>query len=191
MLEFKTNRTAFYLPPLKKGGRGGFLNNSTKIPPFSKGGAFPCLMLLFSLSLLSGCSLLPWYKPQVVHTKLVFFQIAEQANRDQSFGFDIVAVHSEELLEKLLAMPAGEWFEKREQLKLDFPAELSTWEWEIVPGQRIPMFKLPRHVRKGQGLLAFARYTTEGEHRARLDPYEAVVVGLQERKLEVKPMLLR
>jgi len=120
---------------------------------------------------------------------VIFFQVDKQANLDQSFGLDLVAVDDEKLLEKLLAMSAQEWFDKREQFKLDFPANLRTWEWEIAPGQRLPYFKLPKPVRKAQGLLMFAQYVSEGEHRARLDPYALVLVRLNKQKLEIKPVL--
>ena len=151
--------------------------------------SLPTLGLLILISLLlSACSWIPGYKPQVVFTKVVFFKVDKQANQDQSFGLDLVAVDNKKLLEKLLAMPASEWFSKREQLKLDFPANLRTWEWEIAPGQRLPYFKLPKPVRKARGLLLFAQYASEGAHRARLDPYELVLVRLNKQKFKINPV---
>lgn len=147
-------------------------------------------LFISSILFLSACSWIPGYKPQIVFTKVVFFQVDKQANRNQSFGLDLVAVDNEKLLEKLLAMPAQVWFAEREQLKLDFPANLRTWEWEIAPGQRLPYFELPKPARKARSLLLFAHYVSEGVHRARLDPYEIVLVRLNKQKFEIKPILL-
>lgn len=146
------------------------------------------VLLLGSLGL-AQCAWIPGYKPQTVFTKVVLFKITAHANRDQSFGLDLVAVDNEKLLEKLLAMPAKDWFAKREQLKLDFPADLHTWEWEATPGQQLPLFKLPSRARNAVGLLLFAQYVTEGAHRARLDPYEIVLVQLEKQKMVIRKAL--
>ena len=147
------------------------------------------LLMLLVFTLLTGCALNPWYVPPVVQTKVVYFKNAENANLNQSIPLDLVIIFDKKLVEKFLEMPASEWFAKREQLKRDYPSKLFTWEWELVPGRKIPMFPL-RNTDNAQAILVFANYATEGDHRARLDPYEIVLIELQERKFEIKPVVL-
>jgi type VI secretion system protein len=136
---------------------------------------------------LGGCALNPWYEPPTVFTKLLQFKVAEGANHNQSIAFDLVIVMDEKLLEKLLALGAEEWFTQREQWKRDHPAGLRTWEWELVPGQPVEPFRLSGAA-EAAAVLVFARYSTEGPHRARLDPYEVVTIELGEKGFELRPV---
>ena len=151
-------------------------------------GAFVLLAGLATLLLSAGCALNPWYQPPPVQTRVVYFNNAENANQNQSIAFDLVILYDKELVEKFLEMPASEWFAKREQLKRDHPSKLFTWDWELTPGRRIPMFPV-RGAEGAQALLAFADYSFEGAHRARLDPYEVVMIDFQERKFDIRPVL--
>ncbi len=143
--------------------------------------------LLLALAL-GGCALNPWYEPPVVQTKALYFLNAENTNQNQSVAFDLVIIYEPELVEKLLEMSARQWFSEREQLKRDHPSEFFTWEWEIAPGQVIPLFPL-RGTKGAQALLVFANYASEGVHRARLDPFEVLLIDLQERQFEIRPVL--
>lgn len=147
------------------------------------------LSVVVLLLALTGCALNPWYEAPVVQTKVVYFRNAENANQNQSIPLDLVIIFDKKLVEKFLEMPAKEWFKKREQLKLDYPTKIFTWEWELVPGQKVPMFPL-RNTDGAKAVLVFANYTAEGSHRARLDPFEVVLIELQERKFQIKPVVL-
>ena len=136
---------------------------------------------------LGGCALNPWYHPPKVFTKLLQFKVAEEANLNQSIAFDLVIVLEEPLVEKLLALSAENWFQQREQWKRDQPAGLRTWEWELTPGQQVAPFRVGGAA-EAAAVLVFARYSTEGAHRARLDPYEVVTIELGEKGFELRPV---
>jgi len=105
--------------------------------------------------------------------------VAENANRDNPIAMDVVLVSNYALLTKLAEMPAAEWYEKREQVNRDFLEGIKYWSWEWVPGQTVPELKVPI-VPNAVGGLIFARYSSPGSHRNRIDPFAGVTVRLLE-----------
>src|SRR5215218_4364236 len=67
--------------------------------------------------------------------------VASDANDGNPVAFDLVLVTDETLLEELGEISASEWFEKRNQYRLDYPEEtgLSAGSWEFVPGQDVAL----------------------------------------------------
>lgn len=146
------------------------------------------LLLLLALAAhLTACNSGPSAKSRV-HTKLLAIDVMPKANLDHPVPLDLVIIYDPGVFEALLKLPAKEWFDKREQYKKDFPAQLQTWEWELVPGQVVPFFKLPGNARKAVGALVFANYLSPGNHRARIDPYEGAIVRLTESEMLVLPL---
>ncbi|MCP4702445.1 MAG: type VI secretion protein [Gammaproteobacteria bacterium] len=135
---------------------------------------------------LAGCSVLG--EPQVVFTKVLTFKVDKNANQNNPIAMDLVVIHDKKLLAQVIKLSAREWFEQRSQLKLDYPSVLYTWEWEIVPGQNLSFYKLPENSEDAQAILVFANYQAPGPHRVRLDPYEAVVLRLLEKKFLAEPL---
>lgn len=135
--------------------------------------------LILLLLILSGCG-----KP-IVKTQVVRFDIGKEANNNFPIALDLVLVYDVEIAKQLLELSAQEWFETREQIKRDQPRALITFEWELVPGQEIPTFKMPEAREDAKVALLFANYTTPGLHRARLDPYPAAIVRLGKNEFEV------
>ncbi len=112
--------------------------------------------------------------------------ISEQANKNQPLMVDLVIVNDSELLKQLMELPAEEWFKTREQFKRDYPKRtgFESWEWEWTPGQKVPDLVLPIRVRAEAGLI-FARYHTEGDHRARFDPLKNIFIEFNEEGFQV------
>ncbi|HAI69705.1 MAG TPA: type VI secretion protein [Gammaproteobacteria bacterium] len=135
------------------------------------------------LLLLLGCS------KSIVQTKLITFDVNLNANNNSPIALDVVILYDEALVEQLISLSAKQWYEKREQFKRDYPAILHTWEWEVVPGQVIPFFKIPENTKKAKGALIFANYHSPGLHRARIDPYQGVIVRLLEYEFVVQPLV--
>jgi type VI secretion system protein len=77
-----------------------------------------------------------------------------------------------------MKMTASEWFEKRDQIKLDYPKELDLgnrrWEW--VPGQVVQLAPIPVKAEIVGGLV-FANYFTPGAHRAPINPRKDIVIN--------------
>jgi type VI secretion system protein len=124
-----------------------------------------------------------------VQTRLIAVDVAPTANLNHPIAMDLLVIYNRALFEDLLKISANEWFEKRAQYKLDYPSLLQSWEWELVPGQVVPFFKLPPGTRKAVGALIFANYVSPGNHRARIDPFQGVVVRLKENEFTVMPLL--
>lgn len=132
------------------------------------------LRALLIVMLITGCSLL---KPSI-KLKHISFTVASSANNDTPIPVDLVAVDDEELLKRLLALPAAQWFEQRAQLQRDFPAALYVWSRELVPGQRAEVDDPPINGRSGMAVLVFAGYSSPGMHRLRLDQQKSVQLYL-------------
>lgn len=105
--------------------------------------------------------------------------ISPEANKNNPVAFDLVLVTDKKLLQELTKMTAGEWFEKRDQIRLDYPKELELgnrrWEW--VPGQVVQIAPISVKVEIVGGLV-FANYFTPGAHRAPINPRKGVVINL-------------
>src|SRR5882762_5759170 len=67
----------------------------------------------------------------------IMVDIAQKANLDNPIALDLVVVYDKGLLKQLEGLTAKDWFEKRQQIKLNYPRDsgLDCWSWEWVPGQ--------------------------------------------------------
>src|SRR6266404_7805694 len=72
-------------------------------------------------------------------------EVSPQANDGNPVAFDLVLVTDKELLKKLMKISASEWFENRNQYRLDYPEEkgLRAGSWEWVPGQVVRLEPIP------------------------------------------------
>jgi len=145
----------------------------------------PRLLIIFliTLSLLTACS---GGNDLVVKIQRLAFEVDKKANLDHPIAMDLLIIYDDELLKQVVTLSAQEWFAKRSQFKRDYPATLSTWEWEVVPGQTLPFFQLPANSEQAKGVILFAHYKTAGTHRLRLDPLPWAVIKLQEQEVTVK-----
>ncbi|HXM33185.1 MAG TPA: hypothetical protein VN921_05980 [Chthoniobacterales bacterium] len=116
-------------------------------------------------------------------------KVSSQANDDNPVAFDLVLVTDKELLKELMKISASDWFENRNQYRLDYPEEtgLSAGSWEWVPGQVValePITVEPAIV----GGVIFANYFTPGAHRARINPRKDFLVNLGAADFTVTPL---
>lgn len=100
--------------------------------------------------------------------------VSPQANNNNPVALDLVLVKDKKLFLELKKISAGEWFEKRNQYRLDYSKELGlragNWEW--VPGQAVKIDPMPFKDKVAGGLV-FANYLTAGTHRAVIDTSKA------------------
>src|SRR5215210_4630396 len=120
------------------------------------------------LVLLSACGVRVPLRPASKLTIKV--AVSPQANNNNPVALDLVLVKDKKLLKELMKLPASEWFQKRNQYRLDYPKEtgLSAGSWEWVPGQVVKIDPMTLR-NKFSGGLIFANYFTEGSHRALID----------------------
>ncbi|MCP4702446.1 MAG: hypothetical protein GY862_37145 [Gammaproteobacteria bacterium] len=140
------------------------------------------LEALALLLLLAACGKTP------VLTKTVEFDVGKKANFNSPVAVDLVAVDDISLLWQISRLSAREWFDRRRQFQHDFPLDLQIWEWELVPGEEIPVFEIPNKGKEAMGLMIFANYAAPGLHRVRIGPFAGVLIRLMENELAVYPL---
>ena len=116
----------------------------------------------------------------------VIVTVSPEVNQNSPVAVEFVVVYKKPLLEKLLAMPASDWFARREQLLRDFPDDVEAWAWEWVPGQDVGRLELDFRVGAKGGVI-FADYFAPGDHRATFEPHAAIRVSLEDNGFTVGP----
>jgi len=113
-------------------------------------------------------------------------EIDDNANQNSPIAVDLVVVYDEKLMDQLMGMTAGEWFEKRSQIRRDYldGAGFDSWGWEWIPGQKVPVQKLPLKAAAIGGVV-FAKFIVEGAHRSRINPFHDVTIYLRENDFAV------
>jgi type VI secretion system protein len=127
---------------------------------------------------INACALIPFIHSGPVHTRSFVISATADANDNAPTTVDAVMIYNPAVVPTVLAMTAKQWFEKREQLKNDFPGGYEMREWEVVPGAQVDISKLPFRS-GGVGLFVFANYPGAGDHRARLDAWQKPRIALQ------------
>ena len=112
--------------------------------------------------------------------------ISPDANNNNPIALDLVLVKDKKLLNELGKMTAAEWFEKRDQLRRDYPKErdLGNRRWEWVPGQVVVINPIPLESKFAGGII-FANYFTPGAHRALINPRKPFVINLGAKDISV------
>lgn len=101
-------------------------------------------------------------------------------NQDSPVALELVVVYDKDLLEKLAAMTAGDWFKNRDQIQKDYPGDdhFVSMRWEVVPGQSLDEQSLS-FGSGARGGIVFADYFSAGAHRTRVDPHQNLRIHLQ------------
>ena len=115
--------------------------------------------------------------------------VSPKANNNNPVAVDLVLVSNKKLLQELMKMSASEWFEKRNQVALDYPKEtgLAAGRWEWVPGQQVQVDRVTVKYEVVGGVI-FANYFNAGPHRAPIDPRKAILLTLGEDNLCVQSL---
>jgi type VI secretion system protein len=140
-----------------------------------------CALALFIIFQIGGCSL---FAPKVELQK-VTVDVEPKANSDTPLALDFVAANDPQMLERLKATPASQWFEQRQQLQRDYPQGFSVWSLEVVPGQFVTFNDNPLHGDKAAGVLLFASYNTPGAHRLLLEKQSNIWLKVGSREMRL------
>jgi type VI secretion system protein len=148
------------------------------------------LSRVFSVALCLALALCGCMKRQLT----VKVSIVPGANGNSPVALDVVSVNDKDLVKELSKLTAADWFQKRDQYRLDYskPGILSVTSGEWVPGQAVPSVELPAPfpvpiplLSSKATVLIFANYFTPGPHRAELQPKKVTIVQLGENDLKV------
>lgn len=107
-------------------------------------------------------------RPVAPDWKTLLITAAANANANSAVAVDLVLVKDTAMLESLLTMSAAKWFAMRSDLQRTFPEALTVYPYELVPTQLIRMDEKQFDRERVWAALVFARYSSPGEHRARL-----------------------
>jgi type VI secretion system protein len=140
-----------------------------------------CAVALIMTSQISGCSLLA----SKVDLQKVTIDVEPQANGNTPLALDFVAASDAQMLERLKATPASQWFEQRQQLQRDYPKGFSVWSLEVVPGQLITFNDNPLQGVHAEGVLLFARYSSQGAHRLLLGKQNNIWLKIGSREMRL------
>lgn len=104
----------------------------------------------------------------------VVIETVADANDNTPVAVDIVAVADNALLPTVQTLSATQWFNAKSQLLRDSPDGLHVWSLELVPNSRFVTKNSPLQGVKAEAILLFARYSSAGEHRLRLDKADSL-----------------
>ena len=118
----------------------------------------------------------------------VSFLVADNANRNNPIAVDLLLVYDDALSKELMKLSAEEWIQKRDQYHLDYQAQngFARWGWEWVPGQTVPVQRLPLET-SAVSAIVYADYLSPGAHRARVDPHKNILIELGETEFTISP----
>lgn len=162
----------------------------TVVPLASLAASF--LLLLSAAS----CSRLAKVQQEIRATRSMFggdlpfqVQIDHNANQNTPIAVDLVVVYDEKLLDKLEAMNAETWFQKRTQFLADNADMASSWSWEWVPGQVVEQISVPYRA-GAQQFVVFADYEpapgVTSDYRAKVGPQYPFRLILQETTFSIE-----
>lgn len=136
---------------------------------------FVCTIFIFYF-LAAGCT----------STKLTA-DINVARNLNNPIIVDFVFVFEQPVVEELKKIPSLQWFSKKSQYKsdLELSGKIQVLTYEVVPGQKLS-FKNFRPDSRALGLVVYASYLSQGEHRVVLSDYSKVSVNLQKDNFTVK-----
>lgn len=130
------------------------------------------MVLVSTLLTASGCSSIKnFVTPAGVKLdwESVTLSVAAGANRDYPLAIDVVLISDESLAQKIIGMPAREWFSARDSLRKAFPEALSVNSVELAPGESIKLADQRWSGRRVAAALVFADYLVAGPHMARIE----------------------
>lgn len=156
----------------------------------------PLTVSLLLLLATASCSKLAKVPQEVRATRTMFggklpfeVRIDHNANQSTPIAVDLVVVYDAKLLEKLEAMNAETWFQKRTQFLADNADMMSSWSWEWVPGQQIPQLSVPYRA-GAQQFVVFADYEpapgVTSDYRAKIGPQYPFRLILQETTFSIE-----
>lgn len=116
-------------------------------------------------------------------------RIDHNANQNTPIAVDLVVVYDAKLLDKLEAMNAETWFQKRTQFLADNADSMEAWSWEWVPGQDVQPLSVSYRA-GAQQFVVYADYEpapdVTSDYRAKIGPQYPFLLILQEKTFSIE-----
>ncbi len=146
-----------------------------------------CCSVMFAVSL-SSCGFGLWTRSFFGAQSNVKVTIAPNVNQTNPVQVDLLLVYDDALLKQLLQMTAKDWFDKRDEIRNNYPEGegYDSWQWEWIPNQKVAPQYIPVRM-KSLACIVFANYYTAGPHRMRVSPHEDMKINLSEKGFSVEP----
>ncbi|GAB1431187.1 hypothetical protein MASR2M18_20220 [Ignavibacteria bacterium] len=147
------------------------------------------ISLLTLAGTLSSCGFGTWVSALFGGKVTVNVSINPKVNQSSPIQTDILLIYDELLQKQLMTLTAKDWFEKREEIRANYPEGegYDVWQYEWAPGQNVAPLQLPMKV-KAVGGIVFANYFTAGPHRIPIDPYADISIIFQEKDFTIEPV---
>lgn len=139
----------------------------------TKSGLRRCLLILLLVQ--AACTVGLQAKP----VRLV---ATSDVNSNQPLTVEIVSGNGASLIAKVSALTAQDWFSQRAALLKNYPNDIRSSKWEILPGMGIAITLMHQ---PSQAIFLFANYAGPGEHRLRLDTFNQPIIRLGKYRMEV------
>jgi type VI secretion system protein len=112
--------------------------------------------------------------------------VAPNVNQGNPIQVEMLLIYDEALLKQIIALQAKDWFDKRDEIRKNYPdgAGYDSWQWEWIPNQSVGVQQVPLRV-SAIATVVFANYYAPGPHRIRVSPHENMTVTLLEKGFTV------
>jgi len=117
----------------------------------------------------------------------VKFVASNDLNNNSPVLVHIVIAYKPELLADLTKMDSEKYFKQLPQTRSDNGDNIDIFEFDIIPGQTKES-KIEPSKLSGEGVLVFARYESNGEHRAAIGPDAEVKIEMNKLDFKVSPI---
>lgn len=115
------------------------------------------------------------------------FQASSDVNDSSPITVHIVVAYTPQVLAELMLLDASTYFQKLEQFKADNVGSLDIFAWDVIPGQKFEGTIAPTRM-DGLGIVAFARYSTPGVHRAAIGEDKEILFQLNQTDFKITPV---
>lgn len=109
----------------------------------------------------------------------------KNANMGAMLTVDIVSAYDRQLVQDLESIINSEWFASKNKFIDQFNGKIFVMSREIAPGNQIQLEYTTEIEEKPIATYIFASYDSPGEHRAKVEKFEPIVITLEENEFVV------
>ena len=146
----------------------------------------PALCGALLASSLASCSVGVTTRSLFGETMDMHIRVDSIANDEYPLAMTMVYVYDDDLLTKLLALSAKQWYDTEAQLREQEGSKLDAYQWEWIPGQDTTV-SVPLGA-SAAGAIIFVNYFNDGQHRVRVEPNRDIDIVMGFDDVKITPM---